>query len=187
VAFHFKHSVGYFIFKILSPCCFVVIDNKEPKMMVCRSPVPHFRTVASGIENVLDGFPFLSCVSIQWCFLELIYISYPSRFMHVYWRNNCRHTNDFRIFKYPVFFHSFISVHKVTDCSEFFILRYLTWQVLNSISFVDHNQINFLRYWKPLQRWCKIIKFYQYAVHKVHGRYINVQHLTPYLKPFNPL
>jgi hypothetical protein len=95
-------------------------------------------------------------------------------------------TNDFRIFKFPVSFHSFISVHKVTDCAEFFRLRYLTWQVLQSVSFLDHNQINVLCYWKPLQRWCKIIKFYQYTVHKVHGQFINVQHLTPYLKPFKP-
>ena len=119
------------------------------------NPLP----VAFGIENVIDVFPFLSCVSIQWCILELISISYPSHITHVYWRNNCWHTNDFRIFKFPVSFHSFISVIKVTECAEFFSLRYLKWQVLNSVWFVDHNQITFLRYWKPLQHGCKLNKF----------------------------
>jgi hypothetical protein len=125
-------------------------------MTICRSPLPHFRQLTSVIENVFGRFPFLSCVNIQWCFLGLIYVSYTFHFIHIYWRNNCRHTNHFRIFKFPVSFHTLISVHEVTDYAESFRLRYLTWQVLNSVSFIDHNQINFLRYWKPLQRWWKL-------------------------------
>jgi hypothetical protein len=129
----------------------------EPKIIACRSFLPHFRPVALGIERVIDGFPFLSCVSIQLCFLILIPISYPSHFMHVYRHSNCRHTNDLRILKFPVPFHSFISIRKVTEYAAFFRLRYLTLQILYSVSFVDHNQIDFLRYWKTLQHGCQLI------------------------------
>jgi hypothetical protein len=121
-------------------------------MVVCRSFLLHFSPIARGIENVIDEFPFLSCVRIQSYLLELLSISYPSHFLHVHWRNNCRHANDFQTFKLPVSHHSFFfSIFTVTQYAEFFELSYLTWHVLNSVSLVDHNQINFFRKWKSLQ------------------------------------